>query len=188
MDKFTYLGSVVCKDGGADKDIKSNISKARHTFRTLTPIWRSSALSLHNKIRIFNTNVKLVMLYGSETWRTTRTNRNKRQTFVNRSLQNILNIRWPEIISNEELWARTKQALVEEDIKKRKWGWIGHTLRKSPSNVSRQALDWNPQGKRKVGTPRQTWRRSTDTEVKAAGMTWVKLKRISQKHVSLVLS
>ena len=56
------------------------------------------------------------------------------------------------------------------DIKKRKWGWIGHSLRKSRSNVTRQALDWNPQGKRKVGRPRQTWRRSTDAEVKAVGM------------------
>ena len=63
MDKFSYLGSVVSKDGGADEDIKSRISKARHVFRTLTPIWRPSTLSLLNKIRIFNTNVKSVMLW-----------------------------------------------------------------------------------------------------------------------------
>ena len=67
VDKFTYLGSVVSKDGGADEDIKSRISKSRHVFRTLTPIRRSSALSLHKKFRVFNTNVKSVMLYGSET-------------------------------------------------------------------------------------------------------------------------
>nr|KAG5698646.1 hypothetical protein BaRGS_003160 [Batillaria attramentaria] len=183
VEKFTYLGSVVSKDGGADDDIKSRISKARHAFKTLQPIWRSPALSFHNKIRIFNTNVKSVLLYGSETWRTTKTNRNKLQTFVNRCLRNILNIRWPEVISDEDLWNRTKQTPIGEDIKKRKWGWIGHTMRKSPSNITRQALDWNPQGKRKVGRPRQTWRRSTDAEVKAAGMTWAELKRLSQNRV-----
>ena len=144
------------KDGGADDDIRSRINKARHAFRTLRPIWQSSALSLHNKIRIFNTNVKSVMLYGSETWRTTKTNRNKLQTFVNRCLRNILHIRWPEIISNENLWYGTKQTPIVEEIKKRKWGWIGHTLRKPPQNITRQALDWNPQGKRNVGKPRQT--------------------------------
>ncbi|KAL8566568.1 hypothetical protein ACOMHN_054790 [Nucella lapillus] len=183
VEKFTYLGSVVSKDGGADDDIKSRISKARHAFKTLQPIWQSSALSLHNKIRIFNTNVKSVLLYGSETWRTTKTNRKKLQTFINRCLRNILNIRWPEVISNEDLWTRTKQTPIGEDIRKRKWGWIGHTMRKPPSNVTRQALDWNPQGKRKVGRPRQTWRRSTEAEVKAAGMTWAELKRISQNRV-----
>ncbi|RUS77407.1 hypothetical protein EGW08_014826 [Elysia chlorotica] len=43
---------------------------------------------------------------------------------------------------------------VETEIMKRKWGWIGHTLRKPASNITRQALDWNPQGKRKVGRPK----------------------------------
>ena len=66
-DKFVYLGSVVSKDGGSDEDIRSRINKARHVFQTLRLIWRSSALSLHNKTRIFNTNVKSVLLYGSET-------------------------------------------------------------------------------------------------------------------------
>nr|KAG5690948.1 hypothetical protein BaRGS_027267 [Batillaria attramentaria] len=60
VDKFIYLGSVVSKDGGTDEDIKSRTNKARHAFRTLRPIWRSTALSLRNKIRIFNSNVKSV--------------------------------------------------------------------------------------------------------------------------------
>ena len=67
VDKFVYLGSVVSKDGGTDEDIKCRINKARHAFNTLRPIWRSTALSLRNKIRIFNTIVKSVLLYGSET-------------------------------------------------------------------------------------------------------------------------
>ena len=29
MDGFTYLGSLVSKDGGADEDIRNRISKAR---------------------------------------------------------------------------------------------------------------------------------------------------------------
>ena len=93
VEKFVYLGSVVNKDGGTDEDIKSRINKARHAFNTLRPIWNFSVLSLHNKIRIFNTNVKSVLLYGSETWRTTKSNIHKLQTFINRCLRNIINIR-----------------------------------------------------------------------------------------------
>nr|KAG5704405.1 hypothetical protein BaRGS_031111 [Batillaria attramentaria] len=183
VDKFIYLGSVVSKDGGTDEDIKSRTNKARHAFRTLRPIWRSTALSLRNKIRIFNSNVKSVLLYGSETWRTTKTGSHRLQTFINRCLRNILNIRYPLVITNQDLWERTRQVPIEQEIKKRKWGWIGHTLRKPTSNVTRQSLDWNPQGKRKVGRPKQTWRRSTDAEAKAAGTTWAELKRASQNRV-----
>ena len=35
-------------------------------------------------------------------------------------------------MTNEELWARTGQEDVETTIKRRKWKWIGHTLRKAP--------------------------------------------------------
>ncbi|XP_076352639.1 uncharacterized protein LOC143248088 [Tachypleus tridentatus] len=91
--------------------------------------------------------------------------------------------RWPEVVSNDQLWDRTRQAPIENDIKKRKWEWIGHTLRNPASSVIRRALDWNPQGKRKVGRPKQTWRRSNDAEAKAAGKTWVELKRIAQNRV-----
>ena len=182
-EKFVYLGSVVNKDGGTDDDIRSRINKARHAFNTLRQIWRSKTLSPQTKIRIFNSNVKSVLLYGSETWRVTKTGTHKLQTFVNRCIRNILSIRWPEIVSNEELWDRTNQAPIDIEIRKRKWGWIGHTLRKPASNITRQALEWNPQGKRKVGRPKQTWRRSIEAETRAAGMTWAELKRTSQSRV-----
>ena len=149
----------------------------------MKPIWRSTVLSLRNKIRIFNTNVKSVLLYGSEMWPVTKTNTHKLQTFTNRCLRNILNIRWPEVISNKQLWDKTKQTPIETEIRWCKWGWIGHRLWKPASNITRQALDWYPQGKHKVGQPKQTWRRSTDAKIKAPGITWTELKRTSQNWV-----
>ena len=123
---------------------------------THRPIWRATSLSLQNKIRIFGTNMKTVLLYGSETWRVTKTNTNKLQTFINKCLRNALQIRWPEMTPNEELWEWTGQEQIITEINRRKWVWIGHTLRKPVTNTTRQALSWNPQGKRKVGRPRQT--------------------------------
>lgn len=182
-NRYVYLGSVVSSDGGADEDAKCRINKARFAFNSLRPIWNSKALSQRSKVRIFNTNVKAVLLYGSETWRVKCSITNKLQTFVNKCLRRILNIRWPEKISNAVLWDRTNQNPVAQDIKKRKWGWIGHTLRKPATNVTRQALEWNPQGKRKVGRPKQTWRRSVESEIKDSGMTWTQLKRAAQDRV-----
>nr|KAG5695932.1 hypothetical protein BaRGS_017513 [Batillaria attramentaria] len=87
-------------------------------FALCGPIWRSTALSLRNKIRIFNSNVKSVLLYGSETWRTTKTGSHRLQTFINRCLRNILNIRYPLVITNQDLWGRTRQVPIEQEIKK----------------------------------------------------------------------
>ncbi|XP_062567574.1 uncharacterized protein LOC134229801 [Saccostrea cucullata] len=102
-DRFTYLGSTVNKDGGGDDDVKSRINKARHAFHTLRQIWNFKALSINSKIRIFNTNVKAVLLYGSETWKVTKTINSKLHSFINKCLRHILNIRWPDTISNNSL-------------------------------------------------------------------------------------
>jgi hypothetical protein len=69
--------------------------------------------------------------------------------FVNRYLRRILNIYWPETISNEELRKRAKEDSIKNQILRRKWNWKSHTLRKTEMSIERQALDWNPQGTRK---------------------------------------
>ena len=127
--------------------------------------------------------MKSVLLYNSETWRVKKTNTYKLQKLINKCLRNVLQIRWPEIIPNEELWERTGQEQIITEIKRRKWRWIGHTLRKPATNITRQALSWNPQGKRKVGRPRQTWRRSVEEELKAIGIRWSELGRTCQNRV-----
>lgn len=46
--------------------------------------------------------------------------------FINNCLRKILHIRWPETISNSELWQKTNQLPAEDKIKKRRWRWIVH--------------------------------------------------------------
>ncbi|VDO59362.1 unnamed protein product [Schistosoma margrebowiei] len=70
---FTYLGRIIDEQGGLDANVKALISKAKAAFLQLKNIWNSKQLSINIKIRIFNTTVKIVLLYGGESWRTTTT-------------------------------------------------------------------------------------------------------------------
>ena len=103
VEAFTYLGSVVDKQGCTDADVRARIGKARAVFVQLKNIWSSKELSLKTKVRLFNTNIKSVLLYGSETWRTTVATIKRVQTFINTCLRKILQIRWPDTISNKDL-------------------------------------------------------------------------------------
>nr|KAG5703015.1 hypothetical protein BaRGS_016176 [Batillaria attramentaria] len=172
VESFVYLGSVVDGQGGTDRDVTARIGKARAAMVMLKNVWASKVVSIRTKLRIFNSNVKSVLLYGCGTWRTTKTMQQKIQTFLNTCLRRIFNIRWPEKIRNEELWERAGQEPVAKQILRRKWGWIGHTLRKPASSTTRQALTWNPQGKRKRGRPRNSWRRDTEAELLRACLFW----------------
>ncbi|VDO99410.1 unnamed protein product [Schistosoma margrebowiei] len=90
---FTYLGSIIDDHGGSDADVKARIGKARAAYLQLKNIWNSKQLSTNTKVRIFNTNVKTVQLYGAETWRTTKATIQKVQVFINSCLRKILRIR-----------------------------------------------------------------------------------------------
>ena len=124
VNSFTYLGSIVDIQGA---DVKARTGKARAVFLQLKNVWSSKDLTLQTKIRIFNSNVKPVLLYGSETWRTTVATTKKVQTFINSCLRRILRICWPITINNEDLWQRTNQRPADAEIMMRRWRWIGHT-------------------------------------------------------------
>ncbi|VDP39369.1 unnamed protein product [Schistosoma curassoni] len=66
-ESFMYLGSIVDEQGGSDAEVKARIGKARTAFLQLKNIWNSKHHSTNMKVTIFNTNVKVVLLYGAET-------------------------------------------------------------------------------------------------------------------------
>mgnify|MGYP001794635880 CR=1 FL=1 len=82
---FNYLGSIINETGDTDNDVTARIGKARTAFQNLNNIWRSNLIRRKTKIKIFNSNVKAVLLYGSETWQVTKHTMKTLQTFINRS-------------------------------------------------------------------------------------------------------
>ncbi|VDP54086.1 unnamed protein product [Schistosoma curassoni] len=114
VESFTYVGSIIDEQGGSDADVKVRIGKIRGVFLQLKNIWSSKRLSANVKTRIFHTNVKEVLPYGAETWRTTKTIIKKAKAIINNCLRKILNIHRPDTINNSVLWERTNQLPAEE--------------------------------------------------------------------------
>ncbi|VDP43071.1 unnamed protein product [Schistosoma margrebowiei] len=162
VDSFTYLRSIIDEQGGSDADVQARIGKTRVAFPQLKSIRNSKQLS----------NVKAVLLYGAETWRTTTTTIKKVQLFINSYLCKILSIHWPDTISNSLLWERTNQLSAEEEIRKSRWKWIGHTLRKSSNCITRKSLTWDPEGR-----PKNTLHREIEADMKRMNKNWKGLSR-----------
>ena len=181
-EEFTYLGSTVRYDGGAGSDIKSRLSKARNTFRMLNNVWRSPQYSTRTKLRIYQSCVISTLLYGSECWRMTESDLNKLSTFHTKNLRRILRIFWPNTISNQQLLDQCNQESMETIIMRRRWKWLGHVMRKDEGNITRTALHWTPEGRRKRGRPKNTWRRTVEGEVKSLRHTWGTIQKLAQNR------
>ncbi|VDP19115.1 unnamed protein product [Schistosoma margrebowiei] len=111
--------AIIDEEGGSDADVKASIGITKIALLQLKNIWNSKQLSTNIRVRTFNTNVKTVLLYGNETWRTTTAIIKHVQVFKNSYLRRILNIHWPDTISNSFLWERTNQPTTEEEIRKK---------------------------------------------------------------------
>ncbi|VDP35901.1 unnamed protein product [Schistosoma curassoni] len=71
VESFTYLKSLIDEQEGFDAVVNASIGKTRTAFPQSKNMCRSKQPSTNIKVRIFSTNVEIVLLYEAETWTTT---------------------------------------------------------------------------------------------------------------------
>ena len=90
-------------------------------FGKLWGVWKSSILSKSAKINIFKSNVIAVLLYGCESWRMTKADEAKLDTFQHKCLRRLLKIYWLMRVSNKEVHRRANTEAISELVRKRRW-------------------------------------------------------------------
>ena len=83
------------------------------------PIWRSK-LTFATKIRLYNTFVLPVLMYGSEAWTMTASNSAKLDACDQSCLRKICGVHWNRHVTNAEIRRRTNQLPVNKLIAKRR--------------------------------------------------------------------
>ena len=165
VQKFVYLGCEMQNDGDIRNEIGIRIGKAGAAFRTMENVWNESGMSLPTKLRLFNSIVLSVLLYGSESWKGLRQIEERVRRFESICLRKILNIRWYDMVSEQELRRRTGQQTITEKLRINRWRWYGHVLRMPEQRTPKQALYWKPTGRRRVGRPKDTWQRTIQRDL-----------------------
>ena len=81
--------------------------------------------------------------------------------------------KWLNTLSNEEQRNRTKIDILAKIIQTRSWRWLGHVCRMSSYSITGITLRCTPQGKRKRGRPRETWRCTVEKDLNIRGLSLV---------------
>ena len=146
------LGSLL----GEENDINRRKSLASGAFKSIGSLWRRGRrVALWRRIRIYNAYVLPVLTYNCATWGLTDTEIRSLSAFHRRHMRSILRIRWPNTISNENLYKVTNVTPLEDHISKCRWGLLGHVLRLDRSAPAQKAMDlyFSP-GTRPRGRPK----------------------------------
>ena len=180
-DDIALISTTQNQMQNKDTCMDNKLSKAKAAFRKLKRIWGSKQYNRRTKIRLFNTLVKPVLLYESETWKTNVQDNRKLDSFQSQCLKRSLGIFWPCIVSIDELNERTGCSRMSVEVKRRRWRFLGHVLWMPREHHCATALTWTPMGKRKVGRPKTTWRRTVEKERAMAGWkSWEEVRALAK--------
>jgi len=129
VERFTYIGSVMTEDGGAEADVNCRVGKAASvSIPALATDMASCVVSTATKIWLYNSVVVSVASYASETWKMTARIERNLNVFHQRCLRKILKVTYKDHITNEEilLWAKFRR--LSDIVTERRFRMAGHIL------------------------------------------------------------
>jgi len=103
VTEFTYLGSVQPTTGRCQPDIIRRIGIASTSMHSMKKVWRQIRLQLQTKLRLYQTCILSILLYGSVTWTLLQEELQKLEVFHMRSQRMILGICWHDFVRNTEV-------------------------------------------------------------------------------------
>ena len=133
MQQFKYLGTLITQQNEIGTEIKARLQAANKCYFGLTKLLKSRVISKNLKSQIYQTLIKPVVTYGSETWTMRKNDENALLVFERKVLRKIYGPCKDEhtgewrIRKNKELQDLYQRPSIKEDIAKRRLKWAGHS-------------------------------------------------------------
>jgi len=91
-------------------------------------VWRSR-LAISTKLKLYNTCILPVFLYGSDCWAISKTDARKIDALDQWCLRMLLGIKWYQFVRNDDVRRLTKQPTLTAIIQSRRLTLFGHIMR-----------------------------------------------------------
>ena len=154
---IVYLGSNIADNGSIKPEIEYRIGKAAAAYHNLHNVWRQKHVSTLSKMKIFNESVRTCLLYSSDAWNLTDSDRKKLDVFEMSCLRSISGIRKRQHKTNKFIREKCNQICASSVVEQKQLTWFGHVTRMDEQRIPKLALMFNPIGKRRQGRPKSRW-------------------------------
>ena len=149
--KSITLGSMLCSKA----DIQRRISLGYAAFNKYIKTWNGK-IPLQKRLVLYEALVVSVMMYNSSCWAAPKTALDKLDVVHRRHLRIILGYKYPNIISNNNLYKRCNTEPLSAKVDRSRWRMLGHVLRGPVDGPAYSSLTFvvnSLQMKGRVGRP-----------------------------------
>ena len=122
------------------------------------------------KGKVYRTVVRPAMLYGAETWATTKRQESRIEVNEMRMLRWMCGVTRKDKIRNEHIRGTTKIVQASRKITERRLKWYGHVMRMEEDHVVRRVMTNAIPGKRKRGRPKTRWKDVCKRDMQTVGL------------------
>ena len=153
---FCYLGDMISAERGRELSSITRCKSAWSKFRQLLSLLTNPHLLFTTRGQIYNTYIRAVMLYSSETWSLTTPSLNRLKRNDSARIRWICKARVEDRISAEKLHAKLGIQNIESALRCHRLRWFGHVVRSS--DWLSKVREFKVVGVKKPGRPKMTWK------------------------------
>ena len=170
VDKFCYLGEMLCSVSGVEAAVRVRIASAWKKWKEIAGMLVNRRIPLRGRVKIYCACVRPVMLYGAETWSTTKEIEKMIKQNDCRMLRYMGHVKWEDGVSNEEVMKRCGVEDVLKVLRRYRLRWYGHVRRREEGHIIRRAAELVVEGRGYRGRPRKTWYRCVQEDMKSLNL------------------
>ena len=174
VSEYNYLGQLIHTGPSHEKEVKRRIALGWKAFNKYGDVMRGKT-PICLKRKVYNQCILPVMTYGSETWGLISSLERKLRTAQRKMERIMLGISLRDRKRVTWIRERTKVEDIVGNIKRKKWAWAGHVMRRTDNRWTVKVTEWQPRdGKRSKGRPNTRWR---DEIRYFAGKNWTNITK-----------
>ncbi len=183
VDQFCYLGEMMTCELGERQAAKVRIAGAWKKWREITSLLVNKTIPLRRRAGIYSTCVRPVMLYGPETWATTKAIE-KISSSDQRIMRHMVHVRWEDRVPTEEGRRRCGVKDIIDVLRRNRLRWYGYVRRREDDHVLRRTSEMEVEGARPRRRSKETWKRCVEEDMRNEykGGNCLQLKRARETH------
>ena len=130
VNSFKYLEVVFNDEASEASEFQARLNQGYVKLATLKPVIRRKDVLATLEAKLIQALVFSIVTYGCEAWWLTMGERSKLNAFGTEAYRRVLEIRYIERVSNQEVFARTGcEPMLETQVRLRKLRYFGHVVR-----------------------------------------------------------
>ena len=169
VESFCYLGDVLDRQSSADAAARARISAAWSKWREINSLLCNKGIPLKQRARVYDACIRSVMLYGAETWPTTKKLEEMLLRSDRRMIRIMCGVTLQTRIPSDDLLHNCSLVDIRKVLRRNRLRMFGHVARRASDEPLGKIRLLEAPGRRPPGRPRKTWAKNIEEDLIEAG-------------------